>query len=116
MRIDGNHGGTLGYDPNGYGEWQEQPEYKEPPMELDGAAYQWDFREDDSDYYTQAGDLFRLMKPDEQQRLFENTARAMGDIPEEIKLRHIGNCMKADENYGKGVAKALGIDPAKISK
>lgn len=97
-------------------EWQEQPEYKEPPMELDGAAYQWDFREDDSDYYTQAGDLFRLMKPDEQQRLFENTARAMGDIPEEIKLRHIGNCMKADENYGKGVAKALGIDPAKISK
>lgn len=116
MRIDGNHGGTLGYEPNGYGEWQEQPEYKEPPMELDGAAYQWDFREDDSDYYTQAGDLFRLMKPDEQQRLFENTARAMGDIPEEIKLRHIGNCMKADENYGKGVAKALGIDPAKISK
>ena len=56
------------------------------------------------------------MKPDEQQRLFENTARAMEDIPEEIKLRHIGNCMKADENYGKGVAKALGIDPAKISK
>lgn len=28
--------------------------------------------------------------------LFENTARAMGNAPEEIKLRHIGNCSKAD--------------------
>ena len=83
-------------------------------MELDGAAYQWDYREDDSDYYSQPGDLFRLMTPAQQQVLFDNTARAMGDIPEEIKLRHIRNCMKADENYGKGVAKALNIPLEKI--
>ena len=36
MRVDGNHGGTLGYEPNSYGEWQEQPEYREPPLQLDG--------------------------------------------------------------------------------
>ena len=66
------------------------------------------------DYYSQPGDLFRLMTPAQQQVLFENTARAMGDIPEEIKLRHIRNCMKADENYGKGVAKALNIPLEKI--
>ena len=41
--------------------------------------------------------------------LFENTARAMADAPKEIKLRHIGNCAKADPAYGEGVAKALGI-------
>ena len=109
MRVDGNYGSILGYEPNGYGEWQQQGEYKEPPLELDGAAYQWDYREDDSDYYSQAGDLFRLMSPAQQQVLFENTARAMGDIPEEIKLRHIRNCRKADENYGRGIAEALGI-------
>jgi catalase len=28
--------------------------------------------------------------------LFENTTRAMGDAPGEVKLRTIGNCMKAD--------------------
>jgi len=50
-----------------------------------------------------------LMSREQQQILFENTARAMGDIPEEIKRRHIGNCMKADPNYGKGVAYALQI-------
>ncbi|MFH0759475.1 MAG: catalase [Bacteroidota bacterium] len=108
MRTDGNYGATLGYEPNSYGEWQEQPEFKEPPLEIDGAAEYWDHREDD-DYFTQAGDLFRLMNKDQQQVLFENTGRAMGDAPKEIKIRHIGNCMQADKAYGEGVAKALGI-------
>ncbi len=109
MRVDDNYGSTLGYEPNSYEEWQDQPEYKEPPLELDGAADRWDHREDD-DYYTQAGDLFRLMSKDQKQALFENTARAMGDAPKEIKLRHIKNCSNADEAYGKGVAIALGLD------
>ncbi len=108
MRVDGNHGATLGYEPNSYNEWQEQPEFKEPPLSLDGAADHWNHRED-TDYYSQAGNLFRLMSKAQQQVLFENTARAMGDAPEEIKIRHIGNCMKADKAYGQGVADALGI-------
>jgi len=49
------------------------------------------------------------MSSAQQKVLFENTARAMGDAPKEIKLRHISNCMKADPAYGKGVADALGI-------
>jgi len=110
MRVDGNYGSTLAYEPNSYEEWQEQPEFKEPPLELDGAAYNWDHREDD-DYYTQPGKLFRLMSAAQQKVLFENTARAMGDAPKEIKQRHIGNCMKADPDYGKGVAMALGLTP-----
>ncbi len=109
MRTDGNYGSTLGYEPNSYGVWQEQPQYREPPLKINGDAAHWDFREDDDDYYKQPGDLFRLMTADEQQRLFENTARAMGDAPEMIKIRHIGNCYKADKEYGKGVAKALKI-------
>jgi catalase len=40
----------------------------------------------------------------------------MGDAPKEIKLRHIGNCLKADPAYGKGVAKALGITLEKSAK
>ncbi len=116
MRVDGNFGSTLGYEPNSYGEWQEQPEFKEPPLALEGAADNWNHRDDNDDYYTQPGNLFRLMKEDERQRLFENTARAMGDCPEEIKIRHIGNCYKADPAYGEGVAKALGICMSKVNK
>ncbi|XPV77884.1 MAG: catalase [Desulfovibrio sp.] len=112
MRVDGNYGSTLGYEPNSYNEWQEQPEHKEPSLELDGAAYGWDHREDD-DYYSQPAKLFQLMSAEQQQVLFDNTARAMGDAPEEIKLRHVSNCLKADPAYGNGVAKALGLDPEK---
>ena len=54
------------------------------------------------------------MPPDEQRRLFENTARAMGDAPQEIKVRHIGHCLKADPAYGRGVAAALGIPLDKV--
>ena len=109
MRVDGNYGSTIAYEPNSYGEWQEQPEYRDPPLELSGAADAWDFRADDSDYYTQPGKLFRLMSPAQQRVLCENTARAMGDAPEFIKVRHIRNCLKADPAYGAGVADALGI-------
>lgn len=110
MRVDGNYGATKGYEPNSLGEWQEQPDFSEPPLAIDAYADRFDFREDDSDYYKQPGDLFRLMGSDEQQRLFENTARAMGDASDEVKKRHIANCQKADPAYGAGVAKALGIN------
>ena len=48
--------------------------------------------------------------------LFENTARAMGDAPKDVKVRHIGNCLKADPAYGKGVADALGIPLSEVPK
>lgn len=110
MRVDGNFGATLGYEPNSYQEWQEQPDFSEPPLAINGAADHWDFREDDDDYFTQPGNLFRLLTEEKQQLLFENTARDMGDIPVEIKHRHIRHCYKADPAYGEGVAKALGIN------
>lgn len=109
MRVDGNHGSTLHYEPNSYGEWQEQSEFAEPPLSLEGVADHWNHREDD-DYYSQPGKLFRIMSPAQQQVLFSNTACAMGDSTTEVKVRHIGNCLKADPAYGKGVADALGID------
>ncbi len=106
MRVDGNQGATLGYEPNSYGQWQEQPEFREPPLAVTGAADRWNHRED-GDYYSQPGALFRLMTPAQQQVLFENTARSVGGAPGEIQLRHIENCTKADPAYGAGVRAAL---------
>jgi catalase len=115
MRVDDNFGSTLAYEPNSYGEWQEQPEFAEPPLSLEGAADRWNHREDD-DYYSQPRALFHKMSPEQQDLLFANTARAMGDAPREIKIRHIGNCLKADPAYGKGVADALDIPLSELSK
>ena len=109
MRVDGNYGSTKGYEPNSWDEWKESPHTKEPPLPLHGDAYnynEWDY---DDDYYTQPGNLFRLMPPEEQELLFANTARAMGDAELFIKQRHVRNCYCADPRYGEGVARALGI-------
>ena len=114
MRVDGNHGATLGYEPNSYGEWQEQPEHREPALGIDGAADHWSHRVDDDDYYSQPGNLFRMMNAAQQAALFGNTARAMGDAPNEIKIRHINNCLKADPAYGRGVAAALGLPMSEV--
>lgn len=106
MRVDGNHGSTIGYEPNSQGEWQEQPDFSEPPLGLEGTAGRWNHREDE-DYFSQPGALFRLMTPGQQQVLFENTARSVGGASEDIQQRHIDHCTKADPAYGKGVAEAL---------
>ena len=109
MRVDGNHGRTLGYEPNSYGASREQPEFAEPPLRLEGAADHWNHR-DDTDYYSLPRAWLRLMSPAQQQVLFDNTARSMGDAPTVIQLRHLTNCLKADPAYGKGVAEALGLE------
>ena len=53
-----------------------------------GAAEHWDHRQED-DHFAQPGALFRLMPPDARQRLFDNTARAMGNADRAIKERHV---------------------------
>jgi catalase len=109
MRVDDNGGAKTHYWPNSDQEWQDHPHMKEPPLKLRGDAEHYDFREDDDDYFTQPGKLFNLMSPSEKERLFSNTKRNMGNIPKEIKIRHIKHCYLADPEYGKGIAKSLDI-------
>lgn len=110
MRVDGNEGSTLHYFPNSYQQWEEQKDFTEPALNLEGNADHYDFREDDNDYYSQPGNLFRLMSKEQQMVLFKNTAAEVGGAEKFIQERHIMNCYKADPEYGKGVADALGID------
>src|SRR5690606_1486134 len=117
MRVDGNYGDTLHYNPNSYGEWQEQPHAKEPALELSGDAYAYNYRDDDEDYFTQPGDLFRIIKKDgKADLLFKNTAAQIGAAEKFIQIRHIRNCYKADPEYGEGVAKALGLTMDEVNK
>lgn len=111
MRVDGNQGSKIHYEPNSFGHWQEQAQYADP-AQAGGDIFRYDFRQDDDDYYTQPGKLFRLMTPEQQEVLFENTARNMEGVPDFIKLRHIENCAKADPAYGAGLAKAMGLELA----
>ncbi|MEO6137010.1 MAG: catalase [Ginsengibacter sp.] len=114
MRVDGNYGATKHYEPNSFNEWQQQPEYKEPALALFGDAGAWDHRVDE-DYYSQPGNLFRLMTDDKKQILFNNTAGEVGQAQKFIQVRHIRHCYKADPAYGEGVAKALGMSMEEVN-
>jgi len=106
MRVDGNHGGTVAYVPNSRGAWDEQPDFAEPMLALEGAAGRWDHRKDD-DHYDQPGVLFRGMSSTQKQALFDNTARALSGVSEQVQKRHVANCDKADPDYGIGVERAI---------
>ena len=63
----------------------------------------------EDDHWEQPGNLFRKMTPEQKQRLFDNTARAINGASRAVMERHVANCRKADAAYGTGVAKALGV-------
>ena len=111
-RADGNYGSTLHYEPNSFSQWQQQAQYAEPPLKINGDAAHWDYRLDDADYFSQPRALFHLMSAEQKELLFKNTAAGMGDALDFIKHRHIRNCHACDPAYGEGVAKALGMTVA----
>ena len=56
------------------------------------------------------GNLFRLMNASQKEQLFSNFAEAMQGVPERIIARQLVHFYKADPDYGRGVAKKLGMD------
>src|ERR1700732_5079168 len=58
MRTDSNLGHTLTFNPNSDGLWDNQPDFAELPMPVDGDGAHYDHRVDD-DHWEQPGNLFR---------------------------------------------------------
>ncbi|HZU30097.1 MAG TPA: catalase [Candidatus Angelobacter sp.] len=108
MRFDGNYGSQPNYEPNSFGGPKENPAYKERPHPVSGTIARHNHRVDD-DYYTQPGNLFRLLKADEKQRLIGNIVASMSSIPRRIQELQIQHFYKADPDYGRGVAEGLGL-------
>jgi catalase len=109
MRTDGNLGATTTYNPNSQGLWDNQPEYADLSLKLEGDADHYDHRLVD-DHWEQPGNLFRNMTPEQKQVLFDNTARAISGASQEVMERHVANCSRADPAYGDGVARALKLN------
>ena len=78
----------------------------DPGWALGGVTGRYDER-GESDDFTQAGNLYRVMKPDAQDRLTSNIAGAMKDVSDDIKAVQIGHFTKADPAYGAAVARKL---------
>ena len=114
MRFDGNGGGSVHYEPNRFDGPVEDPQFKEPPLPISGAANRYDHRTGNDDH-AQAGALFRLLDQAQRSRLLDNIAAAMQDVPKQIALRQIGHFHQADPAYGDGVAQRLGVKAPKAA-
>ena len=109
IRFDGNGGRAPNYEPNSFGGPTQDPKYRDLPWDIGSdpvGRYDHHLGNDD---FTQAGNLFRLLPRDAQERLIHNIVMSMKDVPPEIQLRQIQHFLRADENYGRGVAAGLGI-------
>lgn len=115
MRFDHSKDVSPNYEPNSFNGPKECPAFAEPALKLEGDADRYNHRAGNDDY-TQPGNLFRLMTPEQQERLCGNIGRHMKGVPPEIQMRQICHFFRADPAYGLGVAKALGLDISEFVK
>jgi len=114
MRFDGNSGASVNYEPNSFGGPTQDPAFRERPRPVSGTVDRHNHRLD-ADYYTQPGNLFRLMKPDARERLIGNIAASLKNAPRRIQELQVQHFFQADPAYGAGVANALGLSMAKTN-
>jgi len=107
MRSDGNAGHSVNYEPNTFGGPKADPSFAEPPLKISGDADRYDQKRGVDADYIQPGNLFRLMSPDQQQRLIRNITGSLKKVPKEIQQKMVAHFSKADKNYGDGIAREL---------
>lgn len=111
MALGNNGGKGPNYEPNSDPNAPKaDTTHGEPPLPLGEVSVdRYDHREGNNDF-SQAGDLYRLISADAQERLVSNIAGSLGDVPEEIQRRQLCQFFQADRDFGQQMAKALGIE------
>jgi catalase len=113
MSVEGNYRDSPNYFPNSFDNIEADKSYKEPALKLDSdIADTYDRNENDDDYYTQAGMLFRkVMTEQEKNNTIGNIVGAMsgiaGEKRDEIIQRQLSHFFKADKELALKVAVGL---------
>ncbi|MHC5353649.1 catalase [Myroides sp. LJL115] len=123
MRVDGNSGSKPNYSPNSFDDLYEDPNYAEPAMSLGSNVVADRFNVDntyDNDFFTQPGNLYRLMSEQDKTNTINNIVGAMSGIGsekrDEIIARQLCHWFRADLELGMRIAKGLNFDTTKFSK
>ena len=105
-----NQGSEVNFYPNdriNHGAPAPVPSIAEPPMPLEKDAWVKPHLQDDEDYHSQAGALFRLMSDDQKQQLVDNIASGLSRANDAIQLRMLEQFNRADPQYSEMVMNAL---------
>lgn len=106
-----NYGSAANYWPNTIPSAPKpDPAYADPAWELGQTIVDRFDSTVDHDDFTQPGNLYRLFDEGQRNRLASRIAGALGQARREVQMRQLCHFFRADEDYGKRVAAALGID------
>lgn len=75
----------------------------EPPLPIEQDAWIDRYSQDDEDYYSQAGDLYRIMTEAQKDQLCATVAGGLSQASESAQQRMLGYIAKADDDYATRV-------------
>ncbi|MFV8754289.1 catalase [Nannocystaceae bacterium ST9] len=109
MRFDGNGGRGPNYEPNSFGGPTASGEPYDHAIELAGlGGPQAPIRHAQDDDFGQAGALYRVMRPDERERLIANLAGSLAKVGRaDVVERSVGHFASADAELGRRLAAAI---------
>ena len=116
MRLDDNAAGGPNYWPNSMGGPAPDIAFAEPPIDLEGQAARHPQEVTDDDFF-QPGELYRrVMNDTDREHLVGNIVAHLGNAQKRIQLRQAALFLKVDPDYGRRVAKGLGLDVKEVEK
>ncbi|WP_154222896.1 catalase [Marinicella rhabdoformis] len=83
------------------------PAVAEPPMPIEADAHIQAYSQDKDDYFSQAGELFRLMSADQKAQLTTNIAGGLSQANQSIQQRMLTQLEQADADYAQMVKARL---------
>ncbi|MFO8057882.1 MAG: catalase [bacterium] len=104
------------YYPNSFGGPEPDASAADPPIDVAGMAARHEpaYPQDD---FVQAGDLYRKVMTDtDRENLVGNIVDHLSGAQKRIQLRQCAVFFKADENYGRNVARGLGLDVNEVER
>ncbi len=116
MRVDDGGGPGPNYWPNSMGGPGPDASAKEPEFELSGKAGRYLYSHPNDDF-AQPRNLYRdVMAEQDRKNLVGNIVSHLGGAQKRIQLRQTALFLKAEPDYGKRVAKGLGLDLKEVER
>ncbi|MGZ9585578.1 catalase [Paenibacillus marinisediminis] len=108
MQVNQNPS-PANYEPNSQVTgFKEAPQYAESEMPLHGTTMRRKIEKTDD--FTQAGERYRSLLPEEQDRLVLNIVNDLKVCRPEVQMRAICNFFRADVTFGTRLADGVGVD------
>jgi len=109
MAAGDNQGAAVNYAPNSHGGPVADTKYDEPAYALQEATGRYAQNERKNDDYVQATMFWKMLKPDEQDRLVHTITTHMQTVPPPIRERAVAMFVKVDPTFGARMGENLGV-------